>query len=157
MKTLTIYTVFVFSLVFIGSFKGVNDDTSKLYIMALKEHILRTEKNISQSEKREFAVKPIFLINECGIALPKELGSHKLQELGDSASVFIGDNGGLHAIKLNPVGVDQGDIIVNLSDYIVTKGNKEAKFSYGGGREYVFSYDSKSKHYKIVRTKTISF
>lgn len=158
MKTLIKGTVFAFTFLVIMSFKDVRDDTPELYIKALKEHILRTEKGItSRSERKEFAYKTIFLINECSVELPKSLDSHKLQELGDSASMFISENNGLHAIKLNPVGVDRGDIVIILSDYIVTKDDKEAKFSYAGGMEYVFNFSFKSQHYKIVRQRKLSF
>jgi hypothetical protein len=158
MKALIKYIVCVSIMMTTMSFRSSYDDTSKIYIMALKEHISRIEKIIlSQSEKKEFTHAPIFLINECGIQLPEELGSHRLQELGDSAGAFISDSNALHAIKLNPVSVDRGDIVVILSDYIVTKVKKETKFAYGGGREYVFNYDSKRQFYRIIRTKPISF
>jgi hypothetical protein len=156
MKALTGYVVFLFGLPLVISF--THDDTSKLYIIALREHVLREEKGItSESERKEFASAPIFIINDCGIELPKELGSHKLQELGDSASMFVNNASGLHAIKLNPISIDRGKAVVILSDYVVTKGIKEARFAYGGGREYVFSYDAKSQQYAIVQTKAISF
>ena len=156
MKALIRYAAFLFGLPVVISFK--QDDTYKLYIIALRDHVLREEKGIaSQSDKKEFASAPIFIINDCGIELPKELGSHKLQELGDSASIFVNSASGLHAIKLNPISVDRGRVVIVLSDYIITKDNREAKFAYGGGREYVFNYDAKSQRYVIVQTKAISF
>lgn len=158
MKALIKYAMFVFVLSFIMSFESIHDDASALYIMALKQHLSKIEKEVtSQSERRELANKTIFLINECGIELPKEIGSHKLQELGDSASVFISNDMGLHAIKLNPVEVNKGNIIIILSDYIVTKSNREVKFAYGGGIKYMFNYNYKRQNYTIVRTQSISF
>jgi hypothetical protein len=160
MKIAVIYTIVIHSMLLSSSFRlsQVHDDTSKLYVLALKEHMSRTEKTITaQSDRKELPLKPIFVINDCGVELPKELGGHKIQELGDSASIFIVDKGSLHAIKLNPVGVDRGNVVIILSDYIVTKDNKEARFAYGGGRKYVFAYNGQKQRYAIVRTEPISF
>jgi hypothetical protein len=158
MKSIIKYTLFVWPLLFMMSFQKKSEDTSKVYLMALKEHVSRTEKNIgSLAERNEFAAKTIFVINDGGIELPEKLGSHKLQEMGDSAFSLLKDSVGLHVIKLNPIGVFQGSILVVLSDYVITKRNGEATLSYAGGVEYTFNYNSQSRHYVIVREKSISF
>ena len=46
-----------------------------------------------------------------------------------------------HAIKLNSISVKKGNILIALSDYIVSKDDSEAKFTYTGGMQYVHSYN----------------
>jgi hypothetical protein len=140
----------------IMSFNIAQDDTPKLYVMALRAHLLNVQRNIqNQIESKEYAGKTIFLINDCGVELPMKLDMHELQSLRDSSKISIGER--ILAIKLNPITVDRGHIVIVLSDYLVSKDGDEAKLSYAGGAKYIFAYNLESRNYKIVHRMALSF
>jgi len=122
------------------------DDTHKLIEMALKAHVSKFAPN-----------EPIYLMSDNVGVLPPKVGSHTVQLLGDSASKYLGGESSIHGIKINPLKIDKGKIIITLTDYIIRKGDDGAYFSFGGGKEYVFSYIDSARNYKLVATKVVSY
>lgn len=158
MKNLFKTTYLLFCVLCVMSFSA-DDETSHLYIMALNKHLINIEKKIeSQKEKKEFAYSTVFILNSCSAELPTKLNNHPIQVLADSSNNFISDNNlGLHIVKLNPIKVDGGNIVIILNDYITTKGSEKVMLSYVRSVKYTFNYYAPSRSYKIVRTQIISF
>ena len=129
------------------SFKS-QDDTGMLYITALKKHL-----SVNNLDSKS----TIFLINEDIVDLPANINGSPIQLVGDSALSLLKNEPSFHAVKLHSIRIKNGNIIIPLSDYIVTKGSEGAIFSYGGGKEYIFSYSSSTIKYNIIQTKVISY
>lgn len=153
------HTLFILILPFLIFFKvASHDDTIELYKKAISLHTLAVEKGMSQEQRNKFAHKTIFIIDDCGIEIPAEISSHKLQVLDDSVtSILKGEGGSIVAIKLNPIKINHGDVVIVLNDYVVKDDHGVTKFSYAGGREYIFSYDNKGNKYMLKAAKGISY
>lgn len=146
--------VIILSAVFI-SFSGQDDDTGNLYKMALKKHIIASQD--SRKEKTATAKDTVFVMNAEIVELPVQIEGHLIITLGDSALSFLQDKPSLHAIQINPIRVNKGNIVIPLNDYVVSQGTQGANFSFVGGKEYVISYNSSTKQYTIIQTKVMSF
>ncbi|MET3878843.1 hypothetical protein [Chitinophaga sp. OAE865] len=146
--------VIILSTVFI-LFNAQDDDTGKLYVMALKKHIIASEGRIKG--KAVVAKDTIFVMNADIVELPEQLDGRHIVTLGDSAVTFLKGRPSLHAIQINPIRVNKGNLVISLNDYVVSQGTQGANFSFGGGKEYVISFNNSTKQYAIIQTKVISF
>lgn len=146
-QILIIFSIFLFSFRL-----PQNDDTAMLYQMAIKNHLSALPK-----ENNGSAATTIYLINEDVVELPDKIDGHPIQLLGDEPLKYLGSASSLHASKVHPIKISSGKIVIQLSDFSVTKGTEGANISFGGCREYFFSYNGKTKSYRVVQTKTISF
>ena len=142
----------------ISSFTNSQDDTLQLYLTSIKLHLSVIEKSIqNQPEKKEYTRKEIYILNESGVELPAKIDNHTIIEVGDSMGTFIKYDETLHAIKLHPIVIENGEIVITISDFIISKRNNETMFSYSGGIQYYFAYNKVTKKYIKLKSKTISF
>ncbi len=152
MKILIKHTIVSFvTLILCASWQN-GDDTNSVYSLVLKTYVSELEGlNRSVGAEKTRANETIYIINDAKVELPDKIGMHKIQDLGDSARKFVSEDRGLAAITLLPIKVDKGNIMIVISEYVVTFDGKLLRFGLAGGIAYRIGYDSKAKQYKITR------
>ncbi len=133
-------TLLLFRFV-IGLLVAAPDELTTLYTRALQQHLVGIQ------------TASIWLIGCEDMELPRKIDSHRLTPL-EEVSREQRKAGGALVVKLLPLKLAQGDLIVTLADYEYRAVNN---LVFTGTEEFYYRYDSKGKQYHLVRRKSNGF
>ncbi|WP_343304190.1 hypothetical protein AAHN97_21700 [Chitinophaga niabensis] len=133
-------------------------DTSKLYSLALNEHLSRIERGIKGgTERRKFISGPIYIACDDSSAIFNFSGKYKVIYWDDSLKGALPKNELQHLVKIESKSIRGKFIIVPVMDYIFENKGGQLDFTYGGGRLYFYTIKQPEGKITLEKSEVVSY
>lgn len=128
---------FILSALPISFVKLTDNDAALLYKQSLEYHLV------------DIRADTVRVLTCSNIELPRTVGKHEIIQNEEAANLF-GNRKSIRAVKLMPIEVDKGNLVIVLVDYAMNKTSNGVRLHNEGSELFKYSYDARSKKYKLL-------
>jgi hypothetical protein len=122
------------------SITGPRNEAPGLYARALRSHVATAKMDTLRVWCRE------------EVALPARIGSHPVVQ-ETLPERFLRGRSSTRAIRLLPLELQQGDVVVTLVDYVVSRQGQEVHLEFEANTSFRYRYHPSSKTYQLMSRK----
>ena len=128
-----------------------------MYERCLRIYLDKSSKKLANDEARSrWDTTSIYLIDDF-IDLPPNINRHNIVSIGSNNidSIALANDSDFHAIKLEPIEIAGGDILIGLLEYRVTGVKGNIRLVNNGSLIFRFSYERMKKVYILKAINSV--